>query len=189
MMQPRKSCFCVVALVIALMFAACARPAGPPARLGLNLPPDALGAAIAVQQHLTVEREGRIVTLDVALEVDEQRIDLVGLALGRRILSLSYDGRTLTTWRDPVVPSQLRGEDVLEDLQLTLWPAARISEVLPKGWRIEENGRRRILLLDDSPVMVIDYSGEPRWSGEVVLRNMRYQYKLTIITALQHASQ
>jgi hypothetical protein len=131
MMQLRNSWISAVAFSIALAFAACERPAGPPARLGLKLPPDALGASISVQQHLTVERQRRTVTLDVALEVDEHRIDLVGLAFGRRVLSLNYDGRTLTTWRDPVVPAALRGEDVLEDLQLTLWPAARISEVLP----------------------------------------------------------
>jgi hypothetical protein len=165
----------------AVLTGACAAPPQP-ARLGLKLPPQELGAAISVQQRLTVEREARIVTLDMALEVDERRVDLVGLALGRRVLTLHYDGETLETWRDPVVPSQLRGEDVLEDIQLTLWPAASIREVLPNGWRIEENGRRRTLFLDDSPVMVIDYSGETRWSGETVLNNLRYRYRLTIRT-------
>jgi len=168
----------------AVLGAACARaPQAPPARLGLRLPPAALGAAISVQQRLTVEREGRVVSLDVALEVDEQRIDLVGLALGRRVLALHYDGQSLEMWRDPMVPSQLRGEDVLEDLQLTLWPAVTIRGVLPNGWRIEENGRRRTLLLDDTPVTVIDYSDDLRWSGEAVLNNQRYGYRLTIRTA------
>jgi hypothetical protein len=78
------------------------------------------------------------------------------------------------------VPEQLRGEDVLEDLQLTLWPMDVIKNALPSGWSIEEFGRRRTLRLADQPVLVIDYSGEPRWSGKIELTNLRYQYRLTI---------
>ncbi|MGZ9174227.1 MAG: DUF3261 domain-containing protein [Candidatus Binatia bacterium] len=32
----------------------------------------------------------------------------------------------------------------------------------------------------DQPVLVIDYSGEPRWSGKIELTNLRYRYRLTI---------
>ena len=151
-----------------------------PTRLGLKLAPATLGESVSLQQHLRVEREGRIDELDAALEVDADRMDMVGLLLGQRILTLHYDGRQLRSWRHPLVPEQLRGEDVLEDLQLTLWPADAIRQALPTGWRIEETGRRRTLFLDDAAVMVIDYSGEPRWSGKIELANLRYQYRLTI---------
>lgn len=150
------------------------------ARLGLKLAPASLGRSLNLQQHLTVERQGRIDELDAALEIDASRIDLVGLALGQRILTLHYDGRSLQSWRHPLVPEQLRGEDVLEDLQLTLWPVDIIRNALPSGWSIEEVGRRRILRLADQPVLVIDYSGEPRWSGKIELTNLLYQYRLTI---------
>ncbi len=159
-------------------FGACA-PAQP-ARLGLRLAPATLGASLSLQQHLSIERQGRIDEIDAALEVDEQRLDLVGLALGQRILALHFDGRSLQSWRHPLVPEQLRGEDVLEDLQLTLWPMDVIKNALPSGWSIEEFGRRRTLRLADQPVLVIDYSGEPRWSGKIELTNLRYQYRLTI---------
>jgi hypothetical protein len=52
--------------------------------------------------------------------------------------------------------------------------------VLPTGWRIEENGTRRILLADELPVVEIQYSGEPRWNGKIVVDNLRYRYRLTI---------
>jgi hypothetical protein len=163
----------------ALAFAACV-PRPYPARLGLKLPPATLGVSISLQQHLRVEREGRIDELDAALEVDPDRLDLIGLALGQRILTLHYDGHQLRSWTHPLVPTHLRGEDVLEDLQLTLWPVDAIRQALPAGWSIEEDGRRRTLLLDGMPVMVVDYSGEPRWSGKIVLTNLRYQYRLTV---------
>jgi hypothetical protein len=166
--------------LFALLLGGCATPAAHPARLGLKLAPAALGTSISLQQHLRVEREGRIDELDAALEVDPQRIDLVGLALGQRILVLHYDGQTLQSWRHPMLPAQLRDEDVLEDVQLTLWPAAAIRQALPAGWRIEEDGMRRTLLAGDTPVTVIDYSSQPRWSGKVELTNLRYHYRLTI---------
>jgi hypothetical protein len=79
-----------------------------------------------------------------------------------------------------MLPAQLRDEDVLEDLQLTLWPVDAIRSALPAGWRIEESGLRRTLLREDTPVMVIDYSGQPRWIGKIELSNLRYHYRLTI---------
>jgi hypothetical protein len=53
---------------------------------------------------------------------------------------------------------------------------------LPAGWRIEEMGRRRTLWLDETPVMIIDYSGEPRWLGRIAINNLRYQYRLIIFS-------
>ena len=64
----------------ALAMGGCATPAFQPTRLGLKLPPAALGSSISLQQHLIVERGGRIDELDTALEVDSQSLDLVGLA-------------------------------------------------------------------------------------------------------------
>lgn len=163
-----------------LMLLGCAAVATRTGRLGLRLPPAALGETINLQQHLTVERGGHIDELDAALEIDSERIDLVGLALGQRVLSLHYDGKTLQSWRHPMMASELRAEDVLEDLQLTLWPADKIRQALPDGWRVEESGLRRTLSAGDVPVTVIQYSGEPRWSGTIELTNLRYHYRLTI---------
>jgi hypothetical protein len=165
---------------VALIFSGCAMSVHQPGRLGLKLPPAALGSSISLQQHLIVERGGRIDELDAALEVDPQSLDLVGLAFGQRVLTLHYDGETLQSWRHSMLPTQLRDEDVLEDLQLTLWPVDAIRSALPPPWRIEESGQRRTLFVDDIPVMVIDYSGQPRWIGKIELSNLRYHYRLTI---------
>ncbi len=172
-------------LALAGLLAGCASipPASAPQRLGLKLAPAALGQALSVQQHLKVERNGRIDELDAALEVDAGHLELVGLAFGQRVLSLSYNGKELTSWRHVMLPSQVRAEDVLEDLQLTLWPAAAIAQGLPAGWRIEDQGLRRTLYRDQRVVATIAYSGLPRWSGTVTLENLRYNYRLTIQSA------
>ena len=179
-MLPGMSWGCAVLALTATHLLGCVAAPTQPARLGLKLAPATLGASLSLQQHLSIERPGRIDELDAALEVDEQKLDLVGLAFGQRVFALRYDGRSLQSWRHPLVPEQLRGEDVLEDLQLTLWPIDVIENSLPAGWSIAEDGRRRTLRLLDQAVLVIDYSGEPRWSGKIELTNLRYQYRLTI---------
>src|SRR5215472_17352225 len=152
-------------------------------RIGLKLSPSTFGASVNLQQHLTVDRGGRTDELDVALEIDAERIDMVGLMLGQPVLALHYDGKTLRTWRHAMMTDELRGEDVLENLQLTLWPVEQIRAALPVGWRIEENGRQRTILENDMPIAVIEYSTQMRWSGTVELNNLRYHYRLTIRTA------
>ena len=158
----------------------CAAPAHQPARLGLKLAPAALGESVSLQQHLTVERNGRVDELDALLEVDPRRLNLVGLALGQRVLTLHYDGQILNGWRHPMFPAVVRDEDILEDLQLILWPTDAVRQALPGGWRIEEKDSRRTILIGQTPVTVIDYSDEPRWNGKIELSNLRYQYRLII---------
>jgi hypothetical protein len=169
-------------VLIAFLIAGCVThaPTSPVANLGLKLAPATLGASISLQQHLTVEREGTTEELDTALEIDPQQLQLVGLALGKRVMSLQYDGKNVQSWRHPMLPEQVRAEDVLQDIQLTLWPVDVIRNALPPGWSIEENGLRRTLSLDGNPVLVIDYSSQVRWSGKVILSNLRYRYRITI---------
>jgi hypothetical protein len=165
----------------ALVLTDCAATPAPP-RLGLKLTPAAFQGAVSLQQRLVLERDGRIDAIDAALEVDAERVDLVGFTVGQRIFSLHYDGKELQSWRHPAVPLELRGEEVLEDLQLTLWPSEAIAQALPVGWGIEEAGRRRTLSFNEVPVMMIDYSGEPRWLGQIAVNNLRYHYRLTILS-------
>lgn len=174
------------ALLFVLALAGCATmppPASQPVRLGLRLAPAALGESIALQQHLKVERNGRTDELDAALEVDAEHLELIGLAFGQRVLSLHYDGKELKSWRHAMLPTQVRAEDVLEDMQLTLWPIDAINQALPLGWRIEDNGLLRTLYRGDTVVTMINYSGQPRWSGTAILENLRYHYRLTIQSA------
>jgi len=182
-MRSLSSFKAVVLFAAALAIGGCATKTEGPARLGLRLAPSALGETISVQQHLTVQRAGNTNDLDAALEVDANKVSLVGLALGMRVLSLEYDGRELTEWRHAMLPAQVRAADVLEDVQLTLWPVAEIARVLPAGWTISEEGLRRTLKLNGEVVATIQYSGLPRWQGTAVLDNQRYQYKLTIVSA------
>ena len=178
-----KTIRCCAALAILLLAGCATQKPAPVARLGLKLAPAALGDSISLQQHLTVERGGRIDELDAAIEVDPASVSMVGLAFGQRVLTIDYDGKELKTWRHLMLPAQVRGEDVLEDMQLALWPVAAVAAKLPAGWRIEENGMQRRLYLGEELVTTVAYSATPRWNGTIKMDNLRYKYRLTIQSA------
>lgn len=179
----KQHLFKAAALSIALLLSACATAPAPPPSLSLRLAPADLNAVFSVQQHLKVERGGRTDELDAALEGDDQRLDLVGLAFGQRVLSIHYDGASLTEWRHAMLPSQVRADAVLQDLQLTLWPLASLTAALPAGWTVADEDLVRTLRFDGAVIATVRYSGMPRWSGTVVLENLRYHYRLTITSA------
>ena len=158
--------------------AGCAATA--PLRIGLRLAPGSLGESISLQQRLTVERNGRTEQLDAALEIDPEKVQLVILMLNQRMLSVVFDGSAVQTWRHPMVPAQLRGEDVLEDLQLTLWPAEAIRKALPDHWSLEQRGFERVLSFDQQPVIRIDYSGTPGIVDKAALANLFYDYRIIV---------
>jgi len=170
----------LIACVVMVLMAGCAIRPPAPAHLNLQLTPAEFGQSIALQQHLTVERNGKIDELDAALEIDDSHLQLVGLAFGQRVLSLNYDGKKLTSWRHFMLPKQVRAEDILEDIQLTLWPVNSIRNALPPGWHIEDSELQRTLTMGDKVVYRINYSSMPRWSGTVKLENLRYHYSLII---------
>jgi hypothetical protein len=161
-------------------------PTSSPTRLRLRLAPAALGASISLQQQLHVERESRTDDLEAALEVDAAQINLVGLAMGQRVMSLTYDGVKLSTWRHVLLPKQVQGEDVLEDIQLTYWPTDAIRAALPAGWTIDDDAMQRRLWANGELMARVRYSANPRWEGPVIFDNLRYHYRLTIRSVTNH---
>lgn len=150
-----------------------------PGRIGLKLAPATLGKSISLQQHLIANYADHKGELDTVLEIDPQHLSLVGLMFGQRIMTLYYDGKTLQVWRNPRVPSQISGENILEDIELTLWPADVIQKALPANWKIEENNKQRIILLNNKPIIFITYLND----NTVTLKNLRYHYQITIQSA------
>ena len=173
-----------IGIAFLTLLSACSEAPPPVAkRLNLKLTPASLGTTISIQQHLKVERENKTDDLDAALEIDAERLELVGLAFGQRVLTVQFDGKEIKTWRHFMLPQQVKAEDVLEDIQLTLWPVEVIAQHLPDSWRITEQGRDRVLYHHESVIAKIHYSDEQRWAGTVTLDNLHYKYRLTIQTA------
>ena len=166
-----------LALALALALAGCATP--PPASREtpqLRLAPAALGRALNLQQHLTLQAPGREQQLDVLLEADAKHVQMGVLALGQVAARLAWDGTTLTEDKAAWWPQAVSGARILSDLQLTLWPVAAIQAALPAGWQLAEDGDVRTLTQGGEVVTVIT-----RTSALVVeIDQRREHFKLKI---------
>ena len=140
--------------------------------------------SVNVQQQVHVEAVGRTVDLDAVLDIAPEAVTLVGLSLGQRMLTLRYDGVTFTEQRHPMLPAEVRGADILTDVQLSLWPTAAVQSALPAGWVVRDDGTRRTLARDGRDIVVITYEGAPHWQGRLTLQNLRYNYRLVIRSVL-----
>lgn len=137
-----------LALAAALMLSAgCVHTPKAPAQAlpPLRLAPAALGCELALQQQLQFHFGAQVRALDALLEADASEVRLLVQALGQSGVQLHWDGRELRQQRASWLPAAVRGGQVLDDLQFTLWPAAAIRDVLPAGWTLEEHDGRRVL--------------------------------------------
>lgn len=137
----------LIALLLFVLLAACAtRPPRPVVELpALRLAPSTLGHELAVQQRLVFRFGTQVRELDALLEVDAVEVRLAVQAMGRTGVRLQWDGKDLVEQRAAWLPSAVRGERVLDDVQFSLWPANAIRAQLPQGWELVERGGVREL--------------------------------------------
>ena len=158
-----------------------------------KLPPASFGGDVSLAQRLSFERVGDVRgtasrTLDVLLEIDSTTVRLAGIAMGQRILSLDWDGTTLTVQRHPLLPAQVDPARVLRDIQYAYWPTTSIENMLPAGWSLLDQPSQRTLLHDGRDVLRIDYDASPRWNGNMRLDNRLEGYRLNIQSTMQETS-
>jgi hypothetical protein len=172
-------------LALAILSACRGAPPPQPDRLELQLSPASFGRALSLQQQVHVEYAKRSVDLDAVLEIAPDSLTLVGMAFGQRMLTLRYDGVTLHEQRHPMLPGDVRGADILTDLQMALWPAEAVRTALPSGWTISDSDTLRTLAKNAREMVTITYSAVPRWKSTVTLRNLEYDYRLVIRSAAE----
>jgi hypothetical protein len=102
------------------------------------------------------------------------------MAFGQRMLTLRYDGVKLHEQRNPMLPRDVRGADILTDLQMALWPAEAVRAALPPDWTLSDSDTLRTLSKNSREMVTISYDAVPRWKSVVTLRNIEYNYRLVI---------
>lgn len=168
-------------MAICLLLAACASlPSPKPADAGvplLRLSPASLGRSLFLQQALTVDAGGQTHRFDVVLEADDLAVRLAVLNLGQTVARLEWDGTRLTQSSAAWWPAAVRGERVLSDLQLMLWPSAEIAAALPPGWTLDatEAGQR---VLRDGPDAVATVTYLSPVLSELTQRRQGYRIRV-----------
>lgn len=177
-------------LMLALL-SACANVAPAISVPALRLAPAAFSGAVplSLSQRLTVtplpavSQDGispPAKNLDALLEISPDQVQLAGFALGQRILTVSWDGQSLTSSRHALLPKEVDEQRVLRDVQLVYWPTAAIQAALPAGWKLSEEGSIRTLTLGQQTAITIRYHATPRWAGQAELENTLEHYRLVI---------
>lgn len=174
---------CALALVVAVaapwMVGCASAPlptANEPDSPLLRLAPASLGRTLALQQQLTVAARGQTHRLDVILEADADGVRLALMNLGQTVARLEWDGQKLNETRASWWPAAVKGERILSDLQLVLWPAPAISAALPAGWTLDAREEERVLRREGTVVATVNYPSATR--AELV--NLRDGYRLSI---------
>jgi hypothetical protein len=171
-------------LLAGLLLAAC-QTLPPPATLpALQLAPAEFGAELSLAQRLTVtdapaEPDGALVErqLDTLLQVDARQLQLAGLALGQRVLTLRWDGRDLAVQRHPMLPAAVDPARVLRDIALVFAPLPALRAALPDGWTLDEANGQRTLRQAGAPRLTVRYlDGRAR----VEIDNHAERYRLRI---------
>nr|WP_242588410.1 DUF3261 domain-containing protein [Corallococcus macrosporus] len=178
----------IPALLVAGLVACTSTPRPRPAAPGeplpeLRLAPAAFGASVSLAQRLVFAHEqdpGGPRSLEALMEVDPASLQLAGLAMGQRILTLRWDGTKLDEERDSRLPAQFDSALVLRDVQLVYWPADAVRAALPAGWTLEDGPGRRSLSKNGREWVTVRYDGVPRWEGRTQLTNLSEHYQLTI---------
>jgi hypothetical protein len=189
MTQPAQSALRGASLLlVSLLLAGCAtlglpRPPTPPL-----LAPAVLGEVRSASQTLDVAYADRNLSLQCALQVDGQTLTLIAIGpLGRRALTLHYDGKEIAAQSDGEVPRQFTPERMLADLELMLWPVSAWQEkFIGSDWQLSEPrpGVRR-LRWRGRLVAEVHYETPEAdgWSGVVSLANLAYGYTLDLRTS------
>lgn len=128
----------------------------------LRLAPEALGRELFLQQRLTVHAGGRVQSIDVMLEADAEAVRLAVLSLGQTAARLEWDGAELRESQADWWPQAVRGERILNDLQLVLWPEEAIRAVLPAGWTLDAAATQRTLRQAGEAVVSVVYVSASR---------------------------
>lgn len=165
---------------ITFLSACTTHPVVPVEHLNIALSPESLGQNISVQQQLHVAQNKQSHDLQVVLEVNKEKITLIGLAMSQRVLSLEYDGKNLTSWRHFMLPKEVQAQNVLQNLQLAFWPEEVIQKALPKDWTIREDALARNIYYKNDRMIKIKYNNPVHWLGTIVFEDCYYHYSLTI---------
>jgi hypothetical protein len=147
------------------------------------LAPDTLGGSRDAQQILRAAFGEREATLRSVVRASPERIEMVVLtALGQRAMSLEWNGRDWKVETAPLVPSALRPEWLVADLQLALWPLPALQAAYkPAGWEVTEpGGGVRRLRHDGKLVAEVAYADAEPWRGRYWISNFRYGYALSV---------
>ena len=146
------------------------------------LPPESFGQSLSLLQSLEINYKGESRQLLAQLEINPNKITLVGLSpLGNRLFTVLWTGESLSEEYLAEWPFPFSPKHILADVQLALW--LKIPQ--QDGFKIRDIQSpqlRREILRNEEIVMRISYETRPFWQGEILIQHLERGYQLSIQT-------
>jgi hypothetical protein len=146
--------------------------------------PATYGSRIKVRQLVTIEFAGNSMSLEVVLNIQPSAFNLVAVdPLGRRALTLNWDGTKLVSEKASFLPDSVRPDSLLADLIAVYWPAPVVQRALAAtGAKVEDNGHRRIITAGGAELLTADYAWTAKSGlvGTMKYANLSWGYTVSV---------
>lgn len=151
----------------------------------LTLPaPSTLGRSVEAIQLITARHGGDSFTFEGRLSVTPETVTLVGSdMLGRRAITLQWNGQTLVADQAPWLPATLPARNILADILLLYWPEDSLRPHLHGAGiavAVLPDGSLRRTLSRDGQILIDIRQRTPVWSMPSSLSNTVWSYRLEI---------
>ena len=133
---------------------------------------------------MTIELGGNSMSFEALLSIQPSEVSLVAVdPLGRRALTLNWDGTRLVVEKAPFLPDSVRPECLLADLIAVYWPAPVVQRALAAtGAKVEDHGHRRIIAADGAELLKADYAWTAKSGlvGTMKYANLSWGYTVSV---------
>ena len=155
----------------------------------ITLPiPSQLNFNVTATQILTaqykIKNKIKSYTSQVQVEKTPRKLVLVAVAdWGGEIFSIDYNGVTIITSSLPMPNAALGIKHVLTDFIFTYASQQALNKILNSTQiKLIERPRERLFMLNNKPIIKINYQHKNPWQGQVILHNLTLHYAITIKT-------
>lgn len=115
----------------------------------------------------------------VTLGANAARV-IMTLPAGPRIMTINWSAQGVTTERTALAPAELKGENVLADIVITLWGKDAVGAALSQDATIREADGVRTIRSAGRDVLTVRYASGSTPSKRVLLTNHDFGYELVI---------
>jgi hypothetical protein len=149
--------------------------------LALPLPAD-FGRTVEAAQMLSASYDSQTFLFEGRISITPERLVLVGVdGMGRRAMTATWDGHSLTLESAPWLPASVRPGSMLADIVILYWPEAAVRKALaPTGCTLRLTGKSREVRCGNDTVLTANYDwpAGAKWNGTLRYSNLAWHYEI-----------
>jgi hypothetical protein len=149
--------------------------------LALPLPAD-FGRTVEAAQMLTARYDNQTFLFEGRISITPDRLVLVGVdAMGRRAMTATWDGRSLSIESASWLPASVRPGSMLADIVMLYWPEAAVGKALaPAGCKLLVTAKSREVRCGNDTVLSAkyDWPAGAKWNGTLHYSNLAWRYEI-----------